>query len=140
MSSSINQHTNTIDTNKKHALAVINAISNGDWQYVSDNFADDAKIWVAGSMPISGYHDKTFVEGLGESNKVGFPNGMSFTAKALTAEGNRVAIEAETLGTHANGKIYNNHFHLLMVFRDGLVIEWKEYMDTEHANQTFFGA
>ena len=59
--------------------------------------------------------------------------------KALTAEGERVAVEAGSLGKHVSGKIYNNHFHILMVIRDGKVQEWKEYMDTMHANDVFFG-
>ncbi len=64
-----------------------------------------------------------------------FPDGLSFRIKAMTAEGDRVAIEAESYGRHRSGKIYNNHYHFLMVIRDGRVAEFKEYLDTMHANE-----
>ena len=57
----------------------------------------------------------------------------------MTAEGDRVAVEAETYGEHVSGKTYNNFFHFLLVIRDGKIQEWKEYMDTKHASYTFFG-
>ncbi|QLL44181.1 nuclear transport factor 2 family protein [Sulfitobacter pontiacus] len=130
-----------MDTQENKALAnkVIQAIGAGDWTFVEEAFAEDAKVWVAGSMPISGNHGKAFVLASGGRTKAFFPEGMSLTPKALTAEGERVAVEAVSLGKHVSGKIYNNHFHILMVIRDGKVQEWKEYMDTMHANDVFFG-
>lgn len=125
--------------NKELVCKVMAAISDADWKFVEDTFAEEASIWVAGEMPISGTHTKDFVRSLGEGNKVSFPNGLSLKPKAMTAEGDRVAIEAETLGKHASGKTYNNHFHFMMVIRDGKIYEWKEYMDTKHASLVFFG-
>ena len=57
----------------------------------------------------------------------------------MTAEGERVAIEAESYGRHINGKTYNNLYHFLMVIRDGKISELKEYMDTMHANEVLVG-
>lgn len=128
------------EQNKQLVRDVMAAITRGDWKFVEDAFADDASVWVAGSMPISGTHTKDFVRGLGDNNPEAFPEGMSLTPKAMTAEGDRVATEAESLGKHISGETYNNHFHFLMVIRDGKIHEWKEYMDTEHANRVLFGA
>lgn len=128
-----------VEENKKLARQVIEAISNDNWEYVNDVFADDAVVWVAGSMPISGTHQKDFVIVAGKRTREGFPAGLSLTLKAMTAEGDRVAIEAESYGKHISGKIYNNHFHILMEIRNGKVYTWKEYMDTMHANDVFFG-
>ncbi len=128
-----------LEQNKTLVKEVFKAISNGNWKFVTDTFADNAKIWVAGDMPISGNHTKDFVRGLETGNPAMFPEGMSLTPKAMTAEGNRVAVEAETYGKHASGKIYNNFFHFMLVIHDGKIQEWKEYMDTKHASYTFFG-
>ena len=46
-----------------------------------------------------------------------------------------VAVEAETLGTRADGKIYNNRYHYLVIVRDGMICERREYLDTIHANE-----
>ena len=38
-----------------------------------------------------------------------------------------------------NGRIYNNLYHFLFVVRDGKVLQVKEYLDTMHTNDVFFG-
>jgi ketosteroid isomerase-like protein len=129
----------TIEQNKKLAANVIDAISNDNWEFVNEAFDTDAVVWVAGSMPISGTHTKEFVIVAGQRTREEFPEGLSLTAKAMTAEGDRVAVEAESLGQHVSGKTYNNHFHILMEIKDGKVHTWKEYMDSMHANEVFFG-
>jgi len=127
------------EANRVLAQKVIEAIGNDNWEYVNEVFAEDAVVWVAGNMPISGTHTKDFVIVAGKRTRDGFPEGLSLTAKAMTAEGDRVAIEAESLGKHISGNTYNNHFHILMEIKDGKVFTWKEYMDTMHANEVLFG-
>jgi ketosteroid isomerase-like protein len=52
----------------------------------------------------------------------------------LTAEDNRVAVEAESRAVNGqNGRIYNNHYHFLFRVRDGRACELREYQDTLHA-------
>jgi hypothetical protein len=57
----------------------------------------------------------------------------------MTAEGERVAIEAEGLGTHASGKVYHQRYHFLLVIRDGKIKQLKEYFDTELARDVLMG-
>ena len=38
-----------------------------------------------------------------------------------------------------NGRIYNNLYPFLFVVRDGKVLQVKEYLDTMHTNDVFFG-
>jgi hypothetical protein len=68
-----------------------------------------------------------------------FPEGLRFTIHALTAERDRVAIEAESHGKHVSGKIYNNKYHFVLRARGGKIVEWREYMDTMHANDVLCG-
>ena len=55
--------------------------------------------------------------------------------KALTVQGERVAVEVETLSTRIDGKIYHNSYHYLIIVRDGLICERREYLDTIHARE-----
>ena len=57
------------------------------------------------------------------------------TPKGLTAEGDRVAVEAESYGEMATGKIYNNLYHFLLEVRDGKIHAVREYLDTMHAKE-----
>jgi ketosteroid isomerase-like protein len=55
------------------------------------------------------------------------------TVYGITAEGDRVAIEAEGRAELTNGRIYANRYHYLFVFRDGKICRAKLYNDTKHA-------
>ena len=59
---------------------------------------------------------------------------MQVTILSMTAEEDRVAVEASSTGiaNPANGKRYGNFYHLLMRMKDGQVVLYKEYQDTLH--------
>jgi ketosteroid isomerase-like protein len=90
-------------------------------------------------MPISGTYGVDQVAAASRGVLTVFPNGLRFTIHAMTAEGDRVAIEAESLGQHVSGKTYNNKYHFLLRARGGKIVEWREYMDTMHANDVLCG-
>jgi len=54
----------------------------------------------------------------------------------LTAEGDRVAIEAWSEMVFP-GKVYRNQYHNLLVIRGGQIVEGREYMDTRAAAAAF---
>jgi len=62
-----------------------------------------------------------------------FKRPSTITVLGVTAEGDRVAIEAEGHAELTNGKIYRNRYHYLFMFRDGLIREARLYNDTAHA-------
>lgn len=57
----------------------------------------------------------------------------------VTAEGDRVAVEAETDSEMLNGKRYNNAYHFVFKLRDGKFTEVREY-SCSHLAQSCFGA
>lgn len=57
----------------------------------------------------------------------------------MIAEGERVAVEAESIGDHASGQIYNNLYHFMFEFRGGQLLRLKEYMDTERVTDVLCG-
>jgi uncharacterized protein len=61
------------------------------------------------------------------------PKGLRVTPKGLTAKGARVAVEAESYGETASGKVYNNLYHFLVEVREGKIQAVRAYIDTMHA-------
>jgi uncharacterized protein len=59
------------------------------------------------------------------------------TMKAITAEADRIALEAESDADLVNGKHYHNYYHFLFVIRDGRVTEAREYLDTKNVADSF---
>src|SRR3546814_2838324 len=57
----------------------------------------------------------------------------------MTAEDDRVAVEAESEGAHVSGATYRNQYHFFMRFRDGKLTQFKEYMDTERVTDILCG-
>lgn len=119
------------ERNKQCARELFVAIGRGDAQTIADSYAEDGVLHTMGHTLISGRFTRNQIRDAASGVLGAFPQGIAFTLHNLTAEGDRVAVEAESLGIHVSGKRYNNHYHFLLRFRDGKVVEMKEYMDTE---------
>ena len=123
-----------IAENKQLARRFIDAISRGDIEAIQNSFAKDGTVWTIGTLPISGTFTADQVTEASRRVLDLFPEGLEIKIKGMTAEDDRVAIEAESHGRHASGRIYANVYHFLMRARDGKIVEWREYLDTMHAN------
>jgi len=133
------EHATLEERNKELARVFLDALSRADPDLVADLYADDFQLWTAGSLPFSGTSDRTTALA-GMPQILGlFPDGITFTIHAMTAEGDRVAIEATSAGTTFRGDRYRQTYHFLLRARDGKIIELKEYMDTEHARAVLVG-
>ena len=71
-----------------------------------------------------------------KANRVLMREGMRLTPLAWTAEGDRVAVEAEGTVVWNNGKVYNNLYHLAFVIRNGKMEKFTEYTDFLYAWET----
>lgn len=119
---------NTRDT----AIAVVRGIGEGALPLGA--FAEDATWWMLGqgTLPVRrmdeivrSFH-ATRTTGDGRMDIVG-----------VTADGDRVAVEAEATYPLTDGRIYNGDYHFLLRFENGLIREVREYFDTAHAAATF---
>jgi uncharacterized protein len=125
--------------NKKLAEAFFAAMNRGDAKAIVDAYADDGQLVTTGNTLISGTYSKAQISAAAGSIFEVFPKGIRFTIKAMTAEGERVAVEAESEGMHVSGKLYSNQYHFLCRFRDDKLVEFKEYMDTERVTDILCG-
>jgi ketosteroid isomerase-like protein len=127
------------EANKQLAREMVDALTRADVDWVKEHYADDFRIWVTGSLPFSGENDKAgAIAGMPAVLDL-FPEGLTFTIRNMVAEGDTVAIEANSAGKTFRGDDYAQEYHFVMRARDGKITEWKEYMDTEHARQVLVG-
>ncbi len=117
--------------NKDRVLRFYDALNAQDTDYILDCYDENMVVWTSGNTLISGSFGLNEIRMAAGRIFEAFPEGLQFTIHAMTAEGERVAVEAESRGRHVSGKIYNNLYHFLIKFRDGKIIALKEYMDTE---------
>ena len=115
------------EDNKKTALAFMASMSAGGMDL--SLLTDDIQWWVPGR----GLMSKADFFALANGFRGLVKDRIELTVHGVTAEGDRVAIEAESYGELTNGKIYNNTYHFLFVFRDGKICLSKEYNDSQHA-------
>jgi ketosteroid isomerase-like protein len=128
-----------IEENKRVIERFFGAMSRGDVEAIVDAYAQDGTLQTMGGTLISGVFDRSHIaEAAGRIFEI-FPDGIRFTIHAMTAEEDRVAIEAESLGRHVSGKQYNNRYHFLARLRDGKIVSFKEYCDTEHITDVICG-
>ena len=125
---------NQTDASKQVVTRFLELFSSGAVEQTMAMMTDDATWWVAGTMPISGTYDKAaFTKLLGGVLET-CTGPIRITPRAFTAEGDRVALEAESYTQTRNGRTYNNLYHFLFKVRDGKIAAVKEYLDTMHTN------
>ncbi len=127
------------ESNKQRVRDFFAAMNAGDVPTIVAAYADDGYLWTMGGTLISGRFSKAQIQGAAGQIYEVFPQGIQFTLDALTAEGERVAVEAHSQGRHVSGKLYTNEYHFLFEFRDGKLAVLKEYMDTERVTDILCG-
>ena len=110
-------------------------ITRGDIDQAFTVVDDDVEWWVPGTLPFSGTKDKAGYMKVVGAIRSGFPTGFALLVVGMVAEGDKVAAEVESEGTHVNGKPYRNKYHFLITLQDGRFVAVKEYMDTLHLQQ-----
>ncbi len=125
------------EKNKDTVRQMFASFATGDIEQVLAFLDDEATWWVAGSMPLSGTYTKQKFRELLEGITTQIDGPITMTAHAFTAEGERVAVETESLAHAGNGRLYNNFYHFLFEFRNGKILRVKEYLDTMHTFAVF---
>lgn len=92
----------------------------------------DAAWWVPGLGTVDREKFQGFVAGF--HRLCAAPPAMEIVG--VTAEGDRVAIEARCDAELKGGTAYHNTYHFLLEFRDGRIRLAKEYNDTRHSTET----
>lgn len=131
----------SIREHKTVAARFCELLSAGDIQGTLDLMTDDVNYWILGRrevVPSSGPHTKTQMQRMFQIMYERMQSGMQFTAKSMIAEGDELALEAESYAELKNGRMYNNQYHIRMRFRGGKIAEAREYLDTQHVLAVWF--
>ncbi len=122
---------NSVSRNKQLTLAFFDALQRGDARAIADTYAQEGRVVTMGNTLISGSRGKDEIRQFAGGVLDAFPAGLNFTVVSMTAEEDRVAVEATSEGLHVSGRPYQNHYHFLLTWKDGQLMQLKEYMDTE---------
>jgi len=127
--------------NKAIVALFFEVFSSGDVPAFLNAMADGGSWWVSGRLEgMSGRYDKASFGPLVEGAKAIYKSGsLTITPVSMIAEGDCVAVEATGFAELTDGRTYSPQYHFLVTVREGKVFEVREYMDTEHAKDTFFG-
>jgi ketosteroid isomerase-like protein len=129
----------SIEENKQFVRDFFTALSAGDVEQIVAAYAEDGELHTMGNTLISGVASRDDIAAAAGGIYEVFPHGLNFTIKDMVAEGDKVAVEAESEGEHVSGQTYANQYHFLFEIRDGKLVCLKEYMDTELVTDVLCG-
>ena len=131
----------SLETNKQAVARFCESFGTGDTQAILDTMTDDVRYWILGDRaitPSAGDHSKSGMKRIFDAMSERMTGPLRFTAHSMIAEGDQVALVAESYGTLKNGRVYNNHYHLRLTLRDGKIAAVREYLDTRHVYDTWY--
>ena len=121
-------------SNRDIALSFLQKCFEGSMDAALAMMAEDATWWVLGNpekVKLSGTRDMPRIRRYLKNVRLGFPDGLRVEFTGVTAEGDRVALEAVSSARMGDGRPYENHYHFLVQVRDGRVVQVREYLDTQ---------
>ena len=129
------------EANKALVASFFETFSSGNVPAIVAAMTRDATWWVSGKLTgFSGSYAVADLAPLLEGAKALYKSGaLSITPTAMLAEGDKVAVEAQGHAELLDGRVYDPHYHFLVTVQGGKVAEVREYMDTQHAKEIFFG-
>ena len=130
-----------IQANKALVTRFCDLITAGDITGLLALMTDDVNYWILGRkevIPSSGPHSKAQMERIFNIMNERMKKSLTFTAKSMIAEGDEVALEAESYGELTNGRVYNNLYHIRFQIREGKIAEAREYLDTQHVQAVWY--
>jgi ketosteroid isomerase-like protein len=126
----------SIDDNKAAAREFIARLSANNLPGALDMLTEDATWLIPGkpdSFASAGLYHKDRIARLLRFMLSQLKDGLKMTVTGAIAEGDKVALEAESYGELSNGRVYRQSYHFLLEFRDGKISAVREYLDTQHA-------
>ena len=131
------------EQNRKVTEEFFARLSAGDIPGALATMTDDATWLIPGRRednPSAGTYDKRRLEKLFKAMLGQLKSGLKITLKGNgIAEGDKLTLEAESLGHLNNGRTYNQHYHFFIEFRAGKICAVRDYLDTQHAYNVWYG-
>lgn len=138
----MNTSNSQLARNKEAVRHFLKVFSTGDVDGILECLDDDCTWWISGNVPgISGSYSKQqmgeLLSGIVNIYKQG---ALPIIPGDMTAEGRRVAVEAESCSELRNGRMFKNTYHFLFEVDGEHITRIREYSDTLHMYETFVSA
>jgi len=125
--------------NKTVISEFLAAFSRGDISATLSYLDENCIWWISGNVPgISGSYSKIQMGELLSGVVDFYQEGcLPISPGVMTAEGNRVAVEATSCSQLKNGKVFQNAYHFLFEVEGKRIMSIREYSDTLHMYEIF---
>jgi ketosteroid isomerase-like protein len=117
------------EANKQAVRQWFAAVNRGDEQAILAQLTDDFRFKAMARSPVWLKYDWSGQEfaAAPKSMSTLLKTAIQMEIVGLIAEGDNVAVEAQTDVEMVNGKRYDNAYHFVFAFRDGLISQVREY-------------
>lgn len=116
--------------NKKKAEAFVRSLVTG--QLDETLVSPEMTCWAGAGEP---YGLARLKAGVGILHTLFDQRGLLMTIETSIEEGDRVAVLAHSQGELKDGPRYSNDYHYAFRFRDGVIVEMREYMNSAVVNE-----
>ena len=129
----------TLDQQKELAVKFIKALEWPEAKILSAMVTDDFEFDPMGHLKqVPVLHGKEATQLMETNLQRAFPNRLAMRILTVIAEGNAVAIQAESEAITNKGRKYANRYHFYIRFAGGKIALVREYNDTDHVRQVIF--
>lgn len=121
-----------MSTNKEIVLRWLTAMTSGDVKTAMGLFADDFRYYLSGSTQAAGWTDVQGFLNIARALSGVLAGPLTMRFGDVTAEDDRVLLEAESEAPLTSGGTYANTYVMAFKLRDGKIAQLKEFTDTLH--------
>lgn len=126
------------EQNKQVALRFMEAMGTNDPVKAASCLAPDATAVAKGFGKFAGTRPAETMVGMIEGFKKMVPSGLRFIIHSVTAEGERVIVEAEGNAVTSQGEPYRNQYCFVFTLANGKIKLMNEYFCHVHANEVLW--
>jgi uncharacterized protein len=119
------------EANKALVREAVDALGRLDVKAFLDLMADDVHFETPGEHALSGVKGKADLAKELPAMRQVLPDGVKLTITSMTAEEDRVHCELYGRSKTVEGKDYNNRYHYAIVVRDGKIVSFRDYFDSD---------
>jgi ketosteroid isomerase-like protein len=113
------------------------ALQNSDGETMAGMLHPELHYWISPGSGFSGDHDKTSLLALLPPIFDAQAGPSTLTYREVTAQDDRVSLVADSTMPLKAGGTYDQTYHWLFKFRDGMIVEILEYIDILQVWKTF---
>jgi len=122
------------EVNRRVAIAFVEAMGHNDLEGVVACMASDGVLEAMGMGRFAGAHTPDMIAGSIDALSAMFPSGLNFAIRSVTAQEDRVVVEARSNAEIGEANPFQNDYVFVAEFEAGKIKHCREYYCTVHAD------